>query len=184
MSSKINVTGIISGHIRTLKRYDNGKYSFIDIFTFFLCPIFVASLGVYFNFKLTDSITSLLVNFGAIFTALLLSVLVLVYDQGMKIEDKIKDNTTSITLPLKQTLLNQLHFNICYSIILSLGLVFLSLIGKILNGHPLVLSCFNKNLTIDFDVYFFAPITIFLTIHLMLTILMIVKRMHTLLIST
>ncbi len=88
-------------------------------------------------------------------------------------------------LKLKQTVLEQLYFNICYSIVLSVVLVFLCLTEKVLRGHPLNidLSKFNVSfvVNIDWDLWLFAPIVIFMTLHLMLTILMIVKRMHVLL---
>ncbi|GAB1619974.1 hypothetical protein AAOGI_00240 [Agarivorans albus] len=183
MSSKINVLGIVAGHIKTLKSSGESKLSFQDLFTFFLMPILAAVLGVLLDLKLTDEVTSLLVNFGAIFTALLLSVLVLVYDQGSKISDKIEGGNAAPVVHLKQKLLNELYFNICYSIVLSVSLVFLCLVEKLLRGHPLKIDISKFSLSIDIDLWISAPLVVFVTVHLMLTILMIVKRMHTLLTS-
>ena len=106
MSSKINVSSIISGHLKTLKDAGSGKLSLLDGFTFFVFPILLACLCIIFKYEMNDQVTSLLVNFGAIFTALLLSVLVLVYDQGAKIAEKIGSSDANQVDILKQTLLN------------------------------------------------------------------------------
>ena len=183
MSEKINVKNIIIGHISTLRNDSTQKYDYFDLFTFYLMPIIFSAIGIYFGFKLTDSVTSLLVNFGAIFTALLLSVLVLVYDQSSKIEDRLKNTNMDVILKIKSRLLNQLYYNICYAIILSLALVLLSFSEKIFKNIPLDFTAFTIHIKIDFDIFLFAPIAIFLTLNLIFTILMIVKRMHALLIS-
>lgn len=183
MSEKINVNNIIKGHISTLRNDSTQKYSAFDISTFYILPIIFSAIGIFYGFKLTDSVTSLLVNFGAIFTALLLSVLVLVYDQSSKIEDRLKDKKMDVVLKTKSRLLNQLYYNICYAIILSLALVLLSFSEKILNGIPLEINTSYFNITINFDVWLFAPLAIFLTLNLIFTILMVVKRMHALLVS-
>ena len=78
MSSKINIWSIVMGHVGTMKDASNGKVSIWDCITFFVFP---ASVGLGFailDVIVTDGANSMLVNFGAIFTALLLSVLVLV----------------------------------------------------------------------------------------------------------
>lgn len=181
MSSKINVIGIVAGHLQTLKAVGNNKLSYQDFFTFFFLPALAAAFGCWFDFKLSDELTSLLVNFGAIFTALLLSVLVLVYDQGAKLQEKVENGIAGPIIKVKQALLEELYFNICYSIVLSITLVFLCLVEKVSRGHlqPLVVKIWQ--LDINFDVWLFSPLVVFLTLHLLLTILMIVKRMHTLL---
>ncbi|TOR22870.1 hypothetical protein CGG78_23835, partial [Vibrio parahaemolyticus] len=72
MSSKINVCNIIFGHLNTLKDASSSKVSLVDVFTFFIVPLLFGILVFLSGFKLNDSLISLLVNFGAIFTALLL----------------------------------------------------------------------------------------------------------------
>jgi hypothetical protein len=88
MSSKLNVFDIISGHISTLKSADSDRLNKVDILTFFGIPLLFSILGISKDFDLDTDLTSLLVNFGSIFTALLLSVLVLIYDQENKLDDK------------------------------------------------------------------------------------------------
>jgi hypothetical protein len=181
MSSKINVNGIITGHFNTLRSSSTKKFNYTDIFTFILLPIIISGLTVLFGFKQSDQMSSLLVNFGAIFTALLLSVLVLVYDQGTKLTEKLENNSNQPILKAKQSLLDELYYNICYSIVVSVVLVFLCLIEKALRGCVLDFTIQNIQINLQPDVWFFSPLIVFFTINLMLTILMIVKRMHTLL---
>lgn len=90
MSSKVNIFAIVSGHFVRLSK-TNGQFSISDFATFIFIPVLFAALSIVFQFNLNKDIVSLLVNFSAIFTALLLSVLVLVYDQESKIDDKAKE---------------------------------------------------------------------------------------------
>ncbi|EGQ8093075.1 hypothetical protein MA615_004494 [Vibrio vulnificus] len=185
MSSKINVIDIVRGHLCTFCDADSQKVSLYDIFTFFIVPLGVVGVCLFFRFSLTDSITSLLVNFGAIFTALLLSVLVLVYDQGSKIDNKVealKDAKKHIApaFGTRKKLLNQLYYNICYAILLSISLVVFCVLESVSRGHVIEIEKFDS-FVIDLSAWLLMPIVIFISLHLVLTILMIIKRMHTLL---
>ncbi|MCG9680480.1 hypothetical protein [Vibrio sp. Isolate24] len=184
MSSKINVFGIISGHWKTLEHNGTKKVSISDIFTFLLFPLALAILTVVFEFKFTTDLTSLLVNFGAIFTALLLSVLVLVYDQSTKLEEKKDEAEADVSYETKRTLLDQLYFNICYSIIVSVTLVVACFIESICRGKVKTITLPLEDpmsFCVDVNTYFATPLVTFVTVNLILTILMIVKRMHALL---
>lgn len=177
MSSKINVIEIISGHIKTLND-PKGKIYTADLFVFYLLPLLLAILSIYHNFNLDKDITSLLVNFGAIFTALLLSVLVLVYDQESKIE--LVKKTDSL-YEVKKNLLRELYYNISYSILCSVFLVLLCFFHSVVNGYWIEISVFETQITMKFDVFVATPLVVFITSNLFLNIIMIVKRMHTLL---
>ncbi|TMP45203.1 hypothetical protein CWB96_03780 [Pseudoalteromonas citrea] len=184
MSSKINISDIVVGHFRTLRSSGNDKISFIDLFTFILLPLLLSLVTVLCGLKLSNEMTSLLVNFGAIFTALLLSVLVLVYDQGSKIDEKIKeDKNQGHFLDVKKSLLSELYYNICYSIVVSISLVFLCLVEKSVRGWAASFSISGCDLSFSPSEHLLSPLVAFLTLNLMMTILMIVKRMHVLLTS-
>lgn len=86
MSKKIDVLSIIEGHWYSLRNSD-GSFNIYDFLTFFIFPLFLSSLSVFFISKVSTDTISLLVNFGSIFTALLLSVLVLIFDQENKIDE-------------------------------------------------------------------------------------------------
>lgn len=180
MSSKINVTDIVLGHIATLAD-PAGKRSLMDYVTFFAFPGVVAALGCYAGYNLNKDVSSMLVNFGAIFTALLLSVLVLVYDQESKLKDM---NGLKIVDPLynaKKDLLKQLYYNICFSIVSSILLVGLCFVHSILYKVVSVFEFSGGVVKIDYARYVLTPLVIFVTANLMLTIIMIVKRMHAML---
>ncbi len=184
MSSKINVFGIVLGHWKTLEHNSTGRVSIGDILTFFVFPVLLAVLTVVFSFKFTSELTSLLVNFGAILTALLLSVLVLVYDQSSKLEENKQPG--DVNYKTKRTLLDQLYFNICYSIIASVTLVVACFIESICRGKTGEVTVPLEqpvSFCVDINTYVATPLVAFVAINLILTILMIVKRMHALLLS-
>lgn len=180
MSSKINILEIVSGHFRTLKDTE-GKTSKIDIVVFIVLPVIIGLLSASLSFNLNKDLSSLLVNFGSIFTALLLSVLVLVYEQESKLENK--ENKDDINYVTKKRLLRELYYNISFSIVCSLSLVLFCFIHSIILNLVWNLSIGSYTLCIKFDVFFITPIVVVISINLFLNILMIVKRMHALLIS-
>lgn len=177
MSSKINVADIVLGHIATLAD-PAGKRSIMDYVTFFAVPGLVAALGCMAGYNLNKDVSSMLVNFGAIFTALLLSVLVLVYDQESKLN--LAKGTDPLYNPKKQ-LLQQLYYNICFSIISSIILVGLCFTHSVLTGVVNCVGLMGDPVCINYAKYIFTPLVIFVTANLMLTIIMIVKRMHAML---
>lgn len=142
MSSKINIKGIITGHFNTL-RDNQGRRSIADLLTFVILPVGFAITSLLVGFNLNKDLSSLLVNFGSIFTALLLSVLVLVYDQESKLEEK---KAKDAFYEDKKQLLHQLYYNISYSILCSMALVLFCFV------HSLVM---NLKSTIQLDEFSF-----------------------------
>lgn len=183
MNAKINICSLIKGHIKTLYDASTKKLDCSDIVTFFALPAVVGILCSFLGISLSIDIISLLVNFGSIFTALLLSVLVLVYDQVGKVTEKLNDdnNKNDSMLKLKSRLLQDLYFNISYSMILSLFLIILCLVYSI--GSEFILIIPWTEIELSINRLLFLPLIIFSTINLLLTILMIIKRLHSLLIS-
>lgn len=187
MSSKINVFNIISGHFSSLLRGQGIIFIFIDFLTFVGVPLSLAVLGVFFKLNINNEVISLAVNFGAIFTALLLSVLVLVYEQESKLRDKIlvykeqnKDSNPNVDysyidpyVGIKLKLMGQLYVNISYCIITSILLVASSAIALI---------SINTAKYSILNVFILNPLIIFLLSHILITILMVVKRIHALLV--
>lgn len=188
MSSKINICEVIIGHFRTLKDADTKKISIFDMFTFVIIPFIVAISFSFLGNGITKDLISLLVNFSAILTALLLSVLVLVYDQESKIRQR-KD--TDSFYESKKSLLTELYYNICYSILCGVLLVVLCFIVSLFsvnsfgyfNGSTHEFFIGKVNITLKFNAltYMLYPLIIYVCVHLILNIIMIVKRMHALL---
>ena len=185
MSSKVNIFAIVSGHFVRLSKA-NGQFSISDFATFIFIPVLFAALSIVFQFNLNKDIVSLLVNFGAIFTALLLSVLVLVYDQESKIDDKAKEadrnkEPRDIFYSAKKDLLGYLYVNISYSIVCSLFLIAISFLNSVLDTFNADQAQVNEGIAFVSKVVL-TPLAIFFLCNLLLTITMIVKRLHALLI--
>lgn len=179
MSSKINIKDILTGHFSTLENATNHSTSYSDIFTFYIIPLTIALTGALLGFNLTKESVSLLVNFGSIFTPLLLSVLVLVYDQENKLETSKDDNHIC---NIKKSLLNQLYYNICYAIIVSLSLVLIAFMHQLSKAVSIPINVGQYvNFDISLSIHIITPLSIFIALNLILTIIMIVKRMHALL---
>jgi hypothetical protein len=87
MSNRINICDIVIGHFRTLRQTRNNKIGIVEFLVFIVLPI-ILSISITFIPLNSKEIISLLVNLGSIFSALLLSVLVLVFDQEQKLEER------------------------------------------------------------------------------------------------
>lgn len=197
MSTKINIISIVKGHFRSLTNSDQ-SFNLADCLTFKAFPLLVAIVFALVCPKLSSNTISLLVNFGSIFTALLLSVLVLIFDQESKIDEQyeknllykeqleknpeLKESSTYKLIysknydekyPIKKQLLGQLYFNISFSIICALLLVLSCLIYS-----ELIESNF---LYVNYVIQIFLFFVIAILITIFLNILMIVKRLHVLL---
>lgn len=189
MSSKINVINIIRGHFSTLFGGQRLSGVCIDSFTFIGLPLLFCVLGLKSKLSVSSEIVSLAVNFGAIFTALLLSVLVLVYDQESKLRERIResendDDYRKYNHPHTNTklkLMEQLYVNISYCILTSIALVGVA-------AATLFYAAIDVKLiapwlaSLEPIRTIFTPLIIYLLTHLIITILMVVKRIHALLV--
>lgn len=184
MSGKINVFGIIVDHVKTLSD-TTGKLLKLDIFVFYVIPFLFGILSVLVGYNLSDDVVSMLVNFGSIFTALLLSVLMLVYEQRNRLDDRNASLAGSGGVPFypeKKLLLDQLYSNISYAVVLSMFLVLFSFAHSICDGKELSLcGGWFFNYENRFCAWILTPILMFLATNLILTIFMIVKRTYALL---
>lgn len=178
MSKKIDIRDIVSGHFGTLTDNTTNKISYIDLMIFFLLPVSLGAVSFLFSFNINKDLAGLLVNFGSILTALLLSVLVLVYDQ----ESKLK--TEEPAYALKKRFLKELYFNISFSVLGSISLVLFCFIHTAIpmDAHSLI-AIGEHGFDLKYGTHIVTPIVIFLSLNLFLNIIMIVKRLHTLLIT-
>lgn len=184
MSSKVNIKDIVLGHFATLRNTD-GRFSIMDFVTFCFVPVLVGALCVSAGFNLNDDIASLLVNFGAIFTALLLSVLVLVYDQESKLDDRQVGSVEAGRAPdefynAKKRLLDELYLNISYSILCSLILIASCFAFSVADSF-VVKDAAAPTVGLFLSKVIFTPVAVIISVNLLLTIVMIVKRLHSLL---
>lgn len=183
MSSKINIISVIRGHMSTLIDAESGKFLIGDLATFYGLPLIVAFIGIWTGVDFSKEATNLLVTAGAIFTGLLLNLLILVYDQKSKLPAVDSEKSDWKDTQTRHTVLKELYFNISYSTLMSVLLVVLSVIhlfvcDRVVKSVPL-LQVSDLNLS----AYVTTPLLVFIGFNLVLTIVMIIKRIYTLLSS-
>ncbi|HDS9188736.1 TPA: hypothetical protein ACQ6JW_003526 [Klebsiella pneumoniae] len=199
MSNKINILCIVKAHFNTLKNTGCKNMSKVDCFTFIIFPVLLSIVSACNNFNLNKDLDSLLVNFGAIFTALLLSVIVLIYDQENRTLEKVRGNSDVVGAVTnnKLLLLKELYHNISFAILCSLVLVVLTFIHSTLEPitpkkieESIVIVNFNLwKLHLNFNFVFtwatkvVTPLIILVGVNIILTIVMIVKRLYLILIN-
>ena len=170
---------------RLLSNSLNGKMYFLDLFTFYLLPLFVSLLCLWARMDFSDKVIEIFVNSSAIFTGLLLNLLILVYDQKTrlpKVDSKTPDWEKNQS---KHTLIKELYFNISYSTLISLFILIFSVIHMcLLDTKPIELNFkFLYVGAFDITTWTTSPVLIFLSLNLVLTILMIIKRIYSLLVN-
>ncbi|MDY4280583.1 MAG: hypothetical protein SOX56_05855 [[Pasteurella] mairii] len=176
MSKKINIWIIIKDHLNTLRDHENGKISKLDILTFLVCPFLIVVSLVVYQYAINKELVSLIVNFASIVTSLLISVLVLIYDQYSKIE--VSNNIQK----LKKEVLEQLFSNVSFTILMGIITVIFCLL---LNSFPVDKNGFYQTVNINIKEYtttlsiiLFTPTILFFLLEMILTLFMALKRLH------
>lgn len=180
MKSKINLCEIIEKHFSTLKG-ENGKFIKKDKRTFFYYPIFIGLLMLILISSPNEKLINIFTLSLSVFIGLFLNLLVLIISFAEN-KLKIKDNKNRTEL-LKQT-----FYNITYTIVVSLiglGLLFIANIS-IFPEHWVLDLSFLKNEYFSlpkipankiFELIFYLAFYIFFT-HIIITLLMIIKRIY------
>ena len=165
---KINVLNIIYLHVDTLRNYSTGKRSWSDMLTFFGIPLAVSIAGWYLRWGLyTEALNALLAAF-AIFAGLLLNLLLLIYTFS-------SDTTHPAALSkIRATLVRQLHDNIAFAVLISTCIVVVALvaIAQLKIENPSNSPPTGRSVTF---------LLTYLTSNFVLTLLMVLRRIHTLL---
>ena len=159
--SKINISKIVVQHMKTLRVYGTEKSSRLDLLLFFGAPLVFAIIIVSFGMRVNDASVGILLSAFAILTGFLFNLLVFLYSLIPRGEDAVKDED-----PVKKVVLEQTFHNISYSVLLGLCLTIICGLGMI--GNELIGLCVTF-------------LTCFLGAHLFLTIIMVLKRFHSLL---
>ncbi|MEZ4713139.1 MAG: hypothetical protein R3A44_38475 [Caldilineaceae bacterium] len=162
MLTKLNIWSIISDHFQTLKKYKGKGYSKSDILAFYGLPILVASLLIFW-FSVSDEVANALITSLSVFAGLLLNLLLLVFDTLRKEEAK-EDK-------VRQQVLKETYSNISYAILISLLCIILLVGFAIWDGGFSGTWVTVLKIVASWIVYF-------LTINFLLTLLMILKRVH------
>lgn len=176
--NKINIFWLIRNHIDSLKEEKSveAKLSGSDLWVHFILPLIISFLVCLFFKVMPPSVVGIMVNFGSITTALLMSAVVMVYDQKSKIIEKLEREqiTTKVadkiaTYKKNIALYKELCQNICFAILTSIIIVIMSAI----------LSFYDVKIITSIYQYFFIAISFicyYLFISTMITFLMILKR--------
>ena len=165
--SKINVLPIIARHFDTLRDHATGKRSKADIFIFFVVPLIASGAALYFRIALTsDALNAVLASFS-IFAGLLLNLLLLVYTRA---GEEVRIDVFAANI---KRFVRQLSDNIEFAVLVSVFVVICCLIATAtLKSEP--------NNTPHAGVVMTA-ILVFLTSNFILTLLLVLKRIHAML---
>jgi len=158
ISSKINIFRIVRSHISTIK--NSNKFNKADVWTFYIIPC-VVSIFLIFRIKITTGLESLLGVILSIFIGLFLNLLMLLisYVPPKDVDDEKKK--------LLITTKKESFYNVSYIILICIVELFLLLIFTYIKEINYISTVFS------FFVYF-------LSIHIFLSLLMILKRIFSL----
>lgn len=164
---KINVLRIIMDHFSTLRDYRTGKLSVSDLGVFVGLPFLLGAAVWWWHFNFDANVLNGMLAAFSIFAGLLLNLLVLVCLFAGNPRFVGADAATAT----RRKLMLEIHENLSFSILVAFAVAVLSLVGlcqikymKATDSHPLIS----------------IPTTILLG-NFILTLLMVLKRIHILL---
>lgn len=165
MTSKISIGRIIADHFRTFKNGD--RYDKPDIFIFFVIPAIVAIVAVAQSCEIPGALSSVLITALTILAGLLFNLLLLVYDVA-----QVQGSTDipAKAAKTKRLLLKEVYANISFAILISI--------------LAIVLLCIDAGLPAGYVQYLRCSVVAlihFAAVALILDLLMILKRVHSLL---
>lgn len=177
MIDKINFNKIVRAHLGSLRNVATGN-CLADYALFFGLPIIISLLLNNLNLKLDKDLINILITSASIFAGLLLNLLMLIYTIIIRVQDQIgarkKEDPNAVDPvqnsqdEIKVRVLEETFSNVSFCILVSVLLVILCLISLIGSEYLCIV--------IPYAVYFLVPLMI-------LTILMILKRVHSLIAS-
>ena len=170
MTTKIDVLPIITRHFDTLRNNATGARSLADIVVFFGFPLIASLAAFYYRLTLTaDALTAVLASFS-IFAGLLLNLMLLVYTFAGE-----PGRTDLFAANIKQ-FIRELHDNIEFAVLVSVFIVILSLIAvATLKKEDANTAAHTGRVT--------TAILVYLTANFILTLLMVLKRIHMMLLE-
>jgi hypothetical protein len=161
MSLKIDVSDIIRDHFSTLRSDRRSGVSLVDLLLFVGLPALVAGLMSWLGVTLDAGAVSVLITALAIFTGLLFNLLLLAHGLIRRAADQ------SNAAAADKQLLKEIYVNISYSILVALSALVGLLIKIVILNHWVVIVL--------------SLVTYFLVGNFLLTLLMVLKRIHVLL---
>jgi len=187
--SKINVSSVITNHLKTLSD-QKGILSISDVFTHFVLPIVLSIFACFYYGLMRQSLASIFVNFGAITTALLMSAVIMIFEQKESVKSKIEDieekvknpsldpelesklNKSKVMLQNNKKIYSQLCSNISFSILTSVLLVLFSVVVSFFPDDIRTITSFVFKVIY----YILSGSSYFLFLCTVITFLMVIKR--------
>lgn len=200
MSSKINVLSSIRSHLKSALKDADGALSYWDLSLFIFIPLLCGAWSYFSPVAANKDAISLIVTAASIFAGLLLNLLVLVYDQTRRVDERLADLNSLMPQPIAAAnltelmaapevkldkrvikyekhkgVLAQLLANISFAIIVSLLVILCSTVAYLFAEEVITIAAKGESYRLAVDKLFFSC-SVFLSVNLILTILMIVKR--------
>jgi len=164
---KIGVGRIISDHLRSLYDAKTGNVSILDLTIFYLFPLVLAVFIYLDKFHFENSVYSQSIAVFAIFSALLFSVQIAlfgIYSKSYSAKDEFSELYARERVDKRRKIVRQTNSNISYLIVVSSISVTLFLAASVIRVSD----------------RFEPALAVFLYAHFMLTLLMVIKRVHAL----
>jgi hypothetical protein len=163
---KFDVLCIIKDHFETLRDARNGRFSIFDFFAFFLVPMIVSLVGFLYGFSVKDPVETSLIAVFSVFAALLFSAQIALYgvfSKGIEAsDDQIEEARNALKRQGRQRFFSEVNANVSYLILFSvLSLVWL-LCALLIDSHEGIEDA----------------VTLGITVHFIVTLLMLIKRVH------
>lgn len=156
MTSKWSVLGIFSDHFQTLSDARTGKPRIADYISFYLVPLAGAIVGYFVDFRVKGA-EGVLAGV-AVYTALLFGLIVHVFQLRMRMIDQQSSHSRLAEL------IDELETNMSYTI----------LVGIVSTGVLIyAIAASDKDSPVN---ALLSAIIVFLLLHLVLSLLMILKR--------
>jgi hypothetical protein len=165
---KANVFYILRAHWGTLRADGDVRFHRPDILLFFIVPALIAVIMGASGGNLDDDAFSVSISVFSIFSALLLNVQIALFGISQRVWQKEKgsilDEMKNEKIEERRILLSELNTNISYLI---------------------VISCFSVTFYLFFYVsdvisWVEGPLSVWIYCHFFLTLLMVIKRAHSL----
>jgi hypothetical protein len=160
MIEKLDISDIVGDHYKSFRSYRTGKQQKRDYATFLGGPVVIALLSAYFNVLLNSTAIGVLITAVAILGGLLFNLLILIHTLKNSGKEYVSKGDTV-------RFFGEIYANISYSILIALFTLLPLAILVVVN---------NERLTLAIN-----AIAIFLCLHLLLTLFMVLKRIHSLL---
>ena len=165
MSSKFNVSDIVTNHLKTLRNDATKQYQKADFGISFLVPATISIVLVGLGLVVNSTIAIGMITAFSIFGALLLNLLLLLY-QMINGDSSQKDEKLSRVNPVRRAqLLKETYYNISFEILLAIiviSILLFTIIVETNNAAVSVLSFFD----------YFVGFTF------VITLTMVLKRVH------